>query len=113
MGLANPGSNRAVMNEEVEMKNGGVLAASFEFLGGFAALFLEVVMCRSSSWLELFHWWDGDWEPEFQDCDGEEGEFEVKPLMGSLYGFYVGFKYIDQNLELGHSKCKVGRKKKE
>lgn len=49
MGLANPGSNRAVMNEEVEMKNGGILAASFEFLGGFAALFLKVVTCRTSS----------------------------------------------------------------
>lgn len=49
MGLANPGSNRAVMNEDVEMKNGGILAASFEFLGGFAALFLKVVTCRTSS----------------------------------------------------------------
>ena len=49
MGLANPGSDRRVMNEEVEMKNGGVLAASFEVLGGFAALFLKVVTCSSSS----------------------------------------------------------------
>lgn len=49
MGLANPGSYRRVVNEKVEMKNGSVLAASFEFLGGFAALFLKVVTCSSSS----------------------------------------------------------------
>lgn len=44
------------MHEEVEMKNGSVLAASFEVLGGFVTLLLKVVTCSSSSSLELFHW---------------------------------------------------------
>lgn len=54
-----------------------------------------------------------DWEPEVQDCDGKEGEFEVKPPVGLLYGSCVGFKYMGYNWELGHSKRKVGQRKKE
>lgn len=83
--------------------------------------FLKIATCSSSSCLELFHCWDGawkpgilsDWEPAVQHCDGHEGELEVKLQVGSLHGSCVGFKYMEYNWELGHSKCKVGQKKKK
>lgn len=105
----------------MEMRNGSILASSLEFLGGFAAYFLNVATCSSSACLELFHWQDvdwkpavlRDWEPAVHECDGDEGELEVKPQVGSLHGSCVEFKYTEYKWELGHSKCKVGEKKEE
>lgn len=37
----------------------------------------------------------------------------MKPQVGLFYGSCVGLKYLEYNWELGHSKRKVGQKKKE
>lgn len=54
-----------------------------------------------------------DWEPAAQHSDGDKGELEIKLQVGSWHGSCVGFKYMEYKWELGHSRCKVGQKKKE
>lgn len=71
----------------MEMRNSSILAYHWSFWETLLHSFLNVATCSSSACLELFHWQDvdwkpavlRDWEPAVHECDGDEGELEVKP----------------------------------